>query len=287
MSGNEHWVEHAGLRLHVWEKGQPGQPILVLAHGSATPGRESFDLQVPGRPTYSLMDALAGAGFDVFAPDLRGFGRSSRPAQGVDTEEAAQDLAAAVDFVLRLRGIPRVHLLAWSWGTQYAGRFVAAHPQKVARYVSYAQMHAASPDLARRAGRIEALRHSPYLDVAQAAWAERFVSMTPAGANDPAVVAAYVAAAMAAGGRVPSGPQLDLLTRMPLVDPERLPVPTLMIHGEHDDVADVEGLLPFFRALPHPDKRYVVVAGGGHMLHLQKPHRRFQRAVGEFLSPED
>ena len=82
VSGVEHWVEHAGLKLYVWEKyvGSPaGKPVVVLAHGSGTAGRESFDLQVPGKPSYNLMDVLAREGFDVFAPDIRGFGRSTRP----------------------------------------------------------------------------------------------------------------------------------------------------------------------------------------------------------------
>ena len=67
VSGVEHWVEQAGLKLSVWEKylGSPtGKPVVILAHGSATAGRESFDLQVPGQPSYSLMDVLAREGFD-------------------------------------------------------------------------------------------------------------------------------------------------------------------------------------------------------------------------------
>jgi hypothetical protein len=62
VSGVEHWVEHWGIRVYIWEKyaGSPaGKPVVVLAHGSATAGRESFDLQVPGKPSYSLMDFLA------------------------------------------------------------------------------------------------------------------------------------------------------------------------------------------------------------------------------------
>lgn len=78
VSEVEHSVEHAGLKVYVWEKylGSPaGKPVVVLAHGSATASRESFDLQVQGKPSYSLMDVLAREGFDVFALDTRGFGR--------------------------------------------------------------------------------------------------------------------------------------------------------------------------------------------------------------------
>ncbi len=50
--------------------------------------------------------------------------------------------------------------------------------------------------------------------------------------------------------RSPTGPQVDLLTRLPLVDPARITVPVMMIRGQYDDVADLDGLLPFFKALP-------------------------------------
>src|SRR5215470_15272555 len=82
VTGVEHWVNNGPIRLYVWEKyvdSTKDKPVIVLCHGSATAGKESFDLQVPGKPTYSLMDVLAQNGFDVVAPDVRGFGRSTHP----------------------------------------------------------------------------------------------------------------------------------------------------------------------------------------------------------------
>lgn len=283
----EHWVERGGVRLYVREKyvGSPdGKTLVVLAHGSATAGRESFDLQVPGKPSYSLMDFLAAEGFDVFAPDIRGFGRSTRPETHVTTEEASQDLEAVVASVLELRGSRKVDLLGWSWGTLYGGMFVMAHPEAVEKYVSYAQMHVDSPDIARRRPRIEAFRKSPYVTIPEAGWKPRFSSMTPAEANDPAVVDAYARAAAQVERQTTTGPQLDMVTIMPLVHPRLVRVPTMMIHGEHDDVADLDGLLPFFRQLPNPYKRYVVVPAAGHMMHLQKGHRLFQHEVASFFA---
>src|SRR5436309_1372978 len=78
VDSQEHWVEKDGIKIYLWEKysGAPaGKSIVVLAHGSATAGKESFDLQVPSKESYSLMDFLAREGFDVFALDTRGFGR--------------------------------------------------------------------------------------------------------------------------------------------------------------------------------------------------------------------
>ncbi len=107
--------------------------------------------------------------------------------------------------------------------------------------------------------------------------------MTPSEANDPEVVDSFAKAAIGIEVRTPTGPQLDMVTIMPMVNPRLLPIPTMIIHGEYDDVADIEGLLPFFKQLPNPYKRYVVIPDAGHMMHLQKGHRLFQHEVAGFL----
>lgn len=283
---SEHWVKNDAIKLHVWEKcrGNPlGRPVVVLAHGSATAGKESFDLQVPGKPSYSLMDYLAGKGFDVFAPDVRGFGRSTRPEGHMTTADASEDLNTVVDYILKLRDSKTVNLVGWSWGTQYGGMFVMNHPDKIAKYVSYAQMHIDSPDLARRRPKREAFRKNPYVGIPEAMWKPRFYSMTPADVNDPEVIDTFAKAAVSVEDRTPTGPQLDMVTIMPMVNPRLIPVPTMVIHGEYDDVSDMDGLLPFFRQLPNPYKRYVIVPDAGHMMHLQKGHGLFQHEIGSFL----
>ena len=286
VQGTQHWVLQDEVRLFLWEKyqGSPqGKPVLVLAHGSATAGRETFDLKVPGHPEYSLMDFLARQGFDVFAPDMRGFGSSTKPEGHITTEQAAADLNAVVDFICKLRGVPQVQLLAWSWGTQYGGQFVMAQPQKVQRYAAYAQMHAKSPDLEARRSRLATFQRAPYIRISEPGWKLRFNSMTPEAVNDPVVMDAFAKAAALVELKSPTGPQVDLLTRQPLIDATKITVPTMMIHGQYDDVADLDGLLPFFTALPNPDKQYVVVPEGGHMLHLQQGHARFQHAVADWF----
>ncbi|HYA96196.1 MAG TPA: alpha/beta fold hydrolase [Terriglobales bacterium] len=282
----EHWVDNGPIRLYVWEKyaDTPNKPIVVLAHGSATAGKVSFDLQVPDKPDYSLMDVLAQNGFDVFALDTRGFGRSTHPEGHMTTAEASQDLNAVVDYVLKLRNAKKVDLLGWSWGTQYAGMFVMAHPEKVERYVSFAQMHLNSPDLAKRRARIDAFRQNAYITIPEAGWKPRFYSMAPAEVSDPAVVDAYAKAAAQVELKSATGPQLDMVTIMPMLNPRLMPVPVMIIHGQYDDVADLDGLLPFFAQLPNPRKQYVVVPDAGHMMQFQKGHRIFQHEVIAFFS---
>ena len=46
-------------------------------HGTTYPSSTTFDLPVTGK---SWMDSMAERGFDVYALDLPGYGRSTRPA---------------------------------------------------------------------------------------------------------------------------------------------------------------------------------------------------------------
>ena len=62
--------------------------------------------------------------------------------------------------------------------------FIMAHPEKVTKYVSYAQMHVNSPDLAKRRPRLKAFRQTPYISIPETGWKSRFSSITPAAVTD-------------------------------------------------------------------------------------------------------
>lgn len=65
----ERLVDTNGVRLRVVEAGEPGAPVVILAHGFPELAY-SWRHQIP---------ALADAGYHVLAPDQRGYGGSSRP----------------------------------------------------------------------------------------------------------------------------------------------------------------------------------------------------------------
>jgi pimeloyl-ACP methyl ester carboxylesterase len=199
------------------------------------------------------------------------------------TFEASEDLNAVVDFILEHRGVETVNLLGWSWGTQYGGMFIMAHPEKVSKYVAYAQMGINSPDISLRRPRIGVFRENPYIEIPEESWKPRFSSMTPDEANDTDVIDAYARAAAEVEERTATGPQLDMVTIMPMINPKLMPVPTMIIHGEHDDVADFDGLVTFFEQLPNPYKSYVIIPNAGHMMHLQTGHQLFQHQIASFF----
>ena len=291
----EHWVQAASahdgapLKLYLREKHARGldlraaaasRKVVLLAHGAGTPGTVAFDLQVPGNtgPTYSLMDHLAAEGYDVFTLDYQNYGRSDKHACGlcVTTDKAAADLAAAVDHIRKLRGVEKVHLLGWSWGSHVTGHYAVRNPGKVARLVMFAP-----PMWTGHRG------DEPK---------EQFRKVTPTAsrnlfegpASDPAAVEAWAAAVEQWGAAAPNGVLLDLNRRMPLTDPKSITVPTLVIYGDLDRITKIDepNLPVYFNALGNTDRKLAIVPGAGHAMLVQKPRMRLYREVADWFRAE-
>ena len=137
--------------------------VVLFVHGAGTPSEVAFD---PTYQDYSWMAFLSRAGFDVFAMDMTGYGRSARPAAmndpcNLSAEQQTQfvpnlipapckptytdrittvdsdwnDIGAVVDHLRKLRGVDKVSLIGWSLGGPRAGGYASQHPEKVSRLV--------------------------------------------------------------------------------------------------------------------------------------------------------
>jgi len=90
---------------------------VILCHGLAA-NRHAWDLT----PERSLAQHLVAAGFDVFALELRGHGRSEKPPYGKKKyrwsffDHVRKDGPAAIDAVLRTTGATKVHWVGHSMG---------------------------------------------------------------------------------------------------------------------------------------------------------------------------
>jgi 3-oxoadipate enol-lactonase len=112
-------IEAAGIRLayRVW--GSPGAPPLVLLHGLGD-GAADWDGVAPAFAEQCR----------VYAPDLRGHGRSDRPgAYSVELMEAD-----AVGFLDAL-GLDRVDLIGHSMGGLVGYLLAGDHPERVRRLI--------------------------------------------------------------------------------------------------------------------------------------------------------
>ena len=117
-----------GVQLFVREVAPRGKadaslPPVLLVHGARVASVGSFDLPVPNG---SLAEDLAAAGLRVYMVDVRGYGRSTRPARMNEppapgaplarSSEAIEDIEFAVAWVQTRTGAPKVALLGWATG---------------------------------------------------------------------------------------------------------------------------------------------------------------------------
>jgi pimeloyl-ACP methyl ester carboxylesterase len=113
-----------------------GSPV-VLLHGWPDT-RELWRHQVP---------ALLDGGYRVIAPDLRGFGESSKPAevQAYSAPRMVGDVVGLLDHL----SIERAHLVGHDWGAAIAWMTAALRPDRVA---SIAALSVGHPAALRAAG---------------------------------------------------------------------------------------------------------------------------------------
>jgi alpha-beta hydrolase superfamily lysophospholipase len=273
----KHDVVVDGHHLAVWEKKGP-QPraAIVLLHGRTWSSLPNFDLQVQGERR-SFMDALAGAGLDVFAVDLRGYGATPRDASGwLTPDRAVADVHAVVAWVRqRGRSAPAlpVYLFGLSRGAMVAAMAAQQRPETLAGVVLLG--FGFDPD-AQIAPSDQAARPARLPNGADAA-ASDFITRD---AYTSATLSAFVARAL----------QTDPV----LVDwrdeqqfgafrPAQLLAPVLLVHGARDPQTPLAIETKLFTRLGTADKAWVVIPGADHAAHLEKSQGQLVRTIVWFI----
>ena len=276
--------------------------IVLFVHGATYPAETSFDLQLDG---LSWMDYIASRGYDVYLMDVRGYGRSSRPKEMdqpanrnppiVRTSTAARDYEAAVDFVLKRRGVAKLNVLGWSWGTAIAALYTSRNNAKVNRLVLYAPLWVRqTKSFTDTGGALGAYRvvtvdnakkrpagipagKKPMPDAWLEAWVRATFASDPVGAkgNPPFV-------------RAPNGVELDgreyWSAGKPLYNPANIRVPTMLIVAEWDADTPVYMARTLFPKLVNAEpKRLVVIGEGTHGVMMEKNRMQLFREVQRFL----
>ena len=75
-----------------------------------------------------------------------------------------------------------------------------------------------------------------------------------------------------------------MTANLPVVDPQRVLAPVMIVRGEHDGIASEEDLLDFFRQLPNPDRQFVVLPGAAHALVFGHNRHQLWHTVHAFLT---
>jgi pimeloyl-ACP methyl ester carboxylesterase len=297
-----------GIQLHVRNKrlegrsSFPAEKVVLFVHGATYPSETGFDINLPGG---SWVENVARQGYDVYFVDVRGYGRSTRPAvmdapaadnpPFATTADAVKDVGSAVDFILKRRGVAKLNLIGWSWGTAIMGGYTMSNNEKVNKLVLYAPLwtlkspppisgagayRTVQRDPARQRGargipaqRVEEISPTAWFDT----WWQGNLATDPVGAKqNPPVV------------RAPNGVLKDLAEYWGVGkatwEPEKIRVPTLVILAEWDqDTPLYMAQEVYARLVNAPLKRYVVIGEGTHAVGLEKNRMQLINQVQGFL----
>jgi len=288
MQGTEHWTHKNEVRLFLWRKPPAAKPAgtVLFVHGSSMASQPTFDLQVPGRPHSSAMEWFAARGFDTWCMDNEGYGRSdkSRPIN-CDIANGADDLAAGSEYVLRASSASKLLVYGISSGALKAALFAERFPERVARLAldAFVWTGAGSPTLAERRKKLPEFLQKNRRPIDRAFVRSIFARDHP-GTADEVTVEAFADAILALDDSVPTGTYVDMCSKLPLVDPAKLPMPALILRGEYDGIAGFDDLIEFFKHLPNPDKQFTVMAGISHASFQQKNYLTVYHLLHAFFT---
>ncbi|CAN5678935.1 alpha/beta hydrolase [soil metagenome] len=278
-----------------------------LTFGYLTEGDGPLALLLHGFPDTAwgwrhLIPELAGAGYRVVAPFLRGYAPTQVPADGLYQSGAVA--ADAIALHAALGGDARAVLIGHDWGAMASYPAAAHAPELWSKVVV-----AAVPPLTTVANAFfsyDQLRRSWYMFFFQSPLADMAVPMddldfidrlwadwSPGYAaaedlahvkdslRDPANLTAalgYYRATLGAGAKSPEYDAIEAAGAGPL------PQPTLYLHGEDDGCMGAELIDgSVLAALPHPGSRVELVADAGHFLQLEQP-AVVNRLILDFLA---
>ncbi|HEY5262627.1 MAG TPA: alpha/beta hydrolase [Solirubrobacteraceae bacterium] len=286
--------------LHAADGKHRGRRLPVLfVHGTTFPSELASFYRFDGE---SWSDALTDAGFDAWALDFAGYGRSARYPEMAGAPDAvpplgrvpaaATQIGRACGYVREQTGTDRVSIVAHSWGTLAAGRYAASRPEHVEQLVLFGP-------IARREILAEVPNLPAYRDVTLQEQFDRFVEDVPDG-HPPVLedfdrwAARYLASDPDAHSRelpnvrIPAGPTADILGAWAgyfPYDPGAIRASVLIVRGEWDSLckeSDANWLKERLSAAAEVSN--VVIDRATHLMHLEHGRHELHAVCTEFLN---
>jgi pimeloyl-ACP methyl ester carboxylesterase len=292
IAGQKHWTSKGDVRLFLWRKpatgpkNGPAAGTILFVHGSSMASQPTFDLDVPGRPDSSVMEWFAGRGYDTWCVDMEGYGRSDkvRPIN-CGIANGADDLAAASAYIMERTGAGPLLVYGISSGALRAAMFAERHPERVARLAldAFVWTGEGSPTLAERKKKLPEFQARNRRPIDKAFVYSIFNRDHP-GTAEEKVIEAFADAILASDDSVPTGTYVDMCSKLPMVDPAKITMPTMIMRGQWDGIASVADLIAFFMHLPNPDKQFAVMPGISHASFQQKNYLLVYHILLSFFS---
>lgn len=294
----QHLALHCIAPEHATRRG------VLFVHGASFPTMLAAGFEFA--PGDSWMAFMARHGYLACGLDFLGFGDSSRPpamfaaaergAPITRAPEAAQEIAQAVDYLRRQRGITAVHVVAHSWGTIPAATFAATYPESLASLTLFGPV---TPVPGSPAGPASQLGAWWGITAQQRYQQLRFIEVLPRDLVllEPAVDRRWVAAFDASVPHVAGDPTGDLrIPSGPLADVEAaeaghypyaassITAPVFAVYGDYDTIATDAGTPAFLaRFTRSPMKWRLRIDHGTHVMHLERGRHALYESVSAFI----
>ena len=291
--------------------------VVLFVHGAGTPAEVAFD--VPYQD-YSWMAYLAQAGFDVFAMDTTGYGRSTRPAAMNDPCNLAREqqtafvplflsapcapsyphqlttiasdwneIGAVVDHIRVLRHVDRINLVAWSLGGPRAAGYAAQHPEKLQKLVLLAPAYfrtrpaSAPTQLPADGAAMNTQSHAEFTANwdRQVGCQDQYDPLASESVWSEMIKSDPVGATWGPGVR--RAPQVTSWGWNADVV-AKTQIPMLMVSGEHDKQVPTERVRDLYADLPSHQKVFIDLACSSHNAMWEKNHLLMFRASLEWLA---
>jgi pimeloyl-ACP methyl ester carboxylesterase len=288
--GREHWTTVGGQKLFLWQKprtGEPARGTILFVHGSSMASTPGFDLQAPGY--VSAMDFFAAQGFDCWCCDHRGYGRSYKGPELLATiAEGADDLAAASQYIMGPGGTGGLHVYGISSGALRAALFAERHPERVKRLAldAFVWTGKDSPTLEQRRKKLPEWKASTRRPINRA-FLDSIHRRDGVYTANPALAEPYAQAVLALDDSIPNGTYIDMCENLPVNDPAKITVPTIIMRGQYDGIASFADIVDFFTRLPNADKELAVMPDIAHGSFTQMNYLRpYHILLSFFTRPE-
>ena len=295
------------VAVHCLEPQHPTTSGILFVHGATFPTKLAAGYEF--KPGDSWLSFVAAHGDLACGLDFLGYGESSRPMAMLAPAEraapvsratgAAEQIALAVGYLRKRRGMANVHVIAHSWGTIPAAAFAASHPTQLQSLTLFGPIVAKSAEenpstehgawFALKADdRLEQLyfRNSlpagmVLLDPAvDRRWADQLAASSPHIGDDPPRVL-----------RIPEGPNVDIeqaAAGLYPYDPNHIKVPIFVVYGSYDLVLDDASAAAFTQRFTRsPLKWRLHIDDGTHVMHLDRSRHSLYESVAAFIRAAD
>ena len=192
---------------------------------------------------------------------------------------------ATKQLVTRETGQKKFHFIGESSGALRAGAYAMVAPDRIDRLVfaAFTYKGEGSPTLAKRAEQLAYFR-THNMRKRDREMIRSIATRDKPGTSDPAAIEALADAEMVFGDQIPTGTYLDMTANLPVVHPEKVLAPVLLVRGEHDGIATVADLEEFFNLLPNGDRQFIILPGTAHSVALATNRQLFWHVTRAFLT---